>query len=82
MRFPEFCGKPCGKEKRDVQTSLNFSNLHCLHTLCCIRKFRLIKRLRDKHWSQPGSDYFGFENVNLGGFAHLPTLGLGDVNSY
>src|SRR5690348_7943608 len=33
LRFPEFCGKPCGKELLRVSTSRDFSNLHSLHML-------------------------------------------------
>ena len=49
LRFPEFCGKPCGKTRQPLPTCLDSSNLHSLHILRCSRKRHIIRRLQDKY---------------------------------
>src|SRR5215469_275225 len=61
LRFPRFCGKPCGKERLGVSTSLCFSNLHCLHILCCNNKSHGINHLRGKHWTTSNSITFVYK---------------------
>src|SRR5947209_20324442 len=54
LRFPEFCGKACGKERLSIRTSLYFSNLHGLHILRCrVKRFAnqiLTRQTLDKIW--------------------------------
>ena len=49
LRFPEFCGKPCGKGRHVLLTSSDFSNLHCLHIVRSSLKPLGISHLQDKY---------------------------------